>query len=235
MVPSRYNILTHAYRALLPSFPDDLYPIVLQAVLDHDIGSSTVRIPDFSRSVISFPFVDMLGDNYTSFRIGPAPLISDNPVAVAGAAVYGPPLPEVGNFDPSCDGYRFVQGTKNGEIMFDGYSGLIKVPGQSPVVRTRFTPISNQPYPIEFYKNVTNQPSTGTENGKLCDNFISLFNSTATTGKNAPVPVKGSVTLKKPLLQYEQTFADVYGLKLTLAFIENNYLPCPKLQGYGTT
>jgi hypothetical protein len=50
LIPSQYRILEHAYRHLLPSFPKDKYPIIVQAVHDHDIRYSGFSIPGFSVS-----------------------------------------------------------------------------------------------------------------------------------------------------------------------------------------
>ena len=48
MIPSQYNILTTAYRTLLPHLPEDMYPAILQAVFDHDVGLGDYKIADFS-------------------------------------------------------------------------------------------------------------------------------------------------------------------------------------------
>lgn len=56
LIPAQYNILEGAYRALLPSFPDGMYPVLLQAVLDHDIqvASMNINVPDFQVSIHPF-------------------------------------------------------------------------------------------------------------------------------------------------------------------------------------
>lgn len=58
MVPPQWGILNHAYDALLPDFPKDMYPVVLQAGLDHDIQllSLGIKVPDFTVSEESFGF-----------------------------------------------------------------------------------------------------------------------------------------------------------------------------------
>jgi hypothetical protein len=48
IIPSQYRILEHAYRALLPSFPEGMYPAVLQALHDHEVQAFGYHIPDFS-------------------------------------------------------------------------------------------------------------------------------------------------------------------------------------------
>lgn len=53
-IPPQYRILEHAYRALLPSFPKDQYPAILQAVHDHEVQASGFQIPDFSVSATQY-------------------------------------------------------------------------------------------------------------------------------------------------------------------------------------
>lgn len=50
IVGPKYKILTAAYRELLPDFPKDMYPAIIQAVLDHDVQAGGTHIPDFSVS-----------------------------------------------------------------------------------------------------------------------------------------------------------------------------------------
>jgi hypothetical protein len=52
IIPPQYGILEAAYRALLPHFPKDMYPVLVQAAHDHDIRFQDFGIPDFS---VSFP------------------------------------------------------------------------------------------------------------------------------------------------------------------------------------
>jgi hypothetical protein len=51
IIPSKYRILTSAYRALLPNLPDDMYPAILQVVHDHDVRYGDYRLDDFSVSI----------------------------------------------------------------------------------------------------------------------------------------------------------------------------------------
>lgn len=50
IIPSKWKILTKPYRALLPNFPHDKYPILLQFALDHDIqvAAFNFSFPDFN-------------------------------------------------------------------------------------------------------------------------------------------------------------------------------------------
>lgn len=48
LIPPQYRILEHAYRQLLPSFPEGMYPAVLQALHDHEVQAFGYVIPDFT-------------------------------------------------------------------------------------------------------------------------------------------------------------------------------------------
>lgn len=52
LIPSQYAILEGAYRALLPTFPEGMYPVLMQAGLDHDIQLAAInyKLPDFQVS-----------------------------------------------------------------------------------------------------------------------------------------------------------------------------------------
>ena len=52
LIPPAYAILESAYRSLLPAFPEDMYPMVVTAVHDHDLqfASLGLKLPDFSVS-----------------------------------------------------------------------------------------------------------------------------------------------------------------------------------------
>lgn len=85
------------------------------------------------------------------------------------------------------------------------------------------------------FKNITNQPSFG--NGlPVCDNYITLYNSSITNGAFAPVPVQGNLTVSgQPFYSSATTFSNVWGYKLAQAFIEHNSVPCSSLKGYSGT
>lgn len=53
LIPPQYAILEGAYRSLLPSFPEGMYPVLMQAGLDHDIqlASMNFKLPDFQVSL----------------------------------------------------------------------------------------------------------------------------------------------------------------------------------------
>jgi hypothetical protein len=48
IIPEQYEILSDAWRELLPSLPKDMYPALLYTVRDHDVGLGDYKIDDFS-------------------------------------------------------------------------------------------------------------------------------------------------------------------------------------------
>lgn len=143
IIPANYAILP-GYTSFLSGtgFPNGAYPIVLETTIDHDVQSSGIRIPDFSSAHFSFPFVDLLGDGYSNFRYSPGIILSNNPVAISGAAAYGEQIVP-STFDPPCDPYSYSEGSK--DIYFKAYP----VGSSKPSVSVRFATLSSQgPYPL---------------------------------------------------------------------------------------
>ncbi|KAF1850240.1 uncharacterized protein K460DRAFT_270494 [Cucurbitaria berberidis CBS 394.84] len=228
LIPKQYGILEHAYRDLLPSFPEGMYPAVLQALHDHEVQAFGYQIPDFTRTGIEFPFVDLLGDNTTSFKWAPSLLMSaGHEIALKGAMDYGTNTFPA-SFEPSCDAYRAVPDAKQpGTTSFSAKSA----DADAASITTLFSSIPELPYPLALFKNVTNQPTFA--DGKTCDNMIRLFNTSVTTTPNRIETVKGTVRAKIHPFDSEQEWRNVYGLRMDTAFIENNYLPCENFRGYG--
>lgn len=84
------------------------------------------------------------------------------------------------------------------------------------------------------YKNITNQPYFS--DGVTCDNQISLFNTTLSTGKNAPVGIRGRIKIVPPYFPVEDcAFDDVYGIKVDVAFLEHPGTLCSTLKGWHAT
>lgn len=54
LIPPQYGILEHAYRALLPSFPQGMYPAIVQALHDHEVQAFGYEIDDFTVSRLPF-------------------------------------------------------------------------------------------------------------------------------------------------------------------------------------
>ncbi|KAI8931621.1 hypothetical protein NX059_011273 [Plenodomus lindquistii] len=226
LIPPQYKIMEHAYRSLLPGFPKDKYPAFMQAVHDHDVQAFGFKIPDFSRAGIEFPFLDLLNDNSTSFKWVPSLLITaNNSVAIDGAADYGTNVyPAL--FHPECDAYAPT--SSPGTTTFSSRSVALG----NASFDTIFAKTPQELYPLSFFKNVTNQPMFA--DGKTCDNMIRLFNTSLTTAPYGIDQVIGSVKANIAPFKEMKTWSGVYGLRLDTAFIENNYLPCESLRGYGT-
>ncbi|KAI4698509.1 hypothetical protein J4E81_005732 [Alternaria sp. BMP 2799] len=229
LIPSQYRILEHAYRHLLPDFPEGMYPALLQAVHDHGVQAFGFQIPDFSRGGIEFPFLDLLGDNATSFKWTPSLVMSaENVIALKGAADYGiKTYPSL--FEPACDAYSAIPDAK--EPRTTSFEATSAEAGAASI-SMRLSLTSEEKYPLGFFMNVTNQVMFG--DGKQCDNMIRLFNTSLTTSPNKIETVKGTVKTKGFPFESEQEFECAYGIRFSSAFIENNYLPCENFRNYGT-
>ncbi|PSR85798.1 hypothetical protein BD289DRAFT_482497 [Coniella lustricola] len=255
LVPSQWTILEDAYRALLPAFPEGMYPVLMQAGLDHDIqlAAYDISVADFQRIGWSFPFIDLLGDGFSSFTWAPAQLISAaNEIAITGSQAYGTFVaPAV--FDQSCDAYSQ---SADGSVHFAAratttvetlISDTVANQNSSLYATINFSPLSStgadaqtnmNPYPIDFYKNVTNQPIFA--NGSQCDSQVRLFNSTINQGAYAPVPVKGAIysnlqPLNQSIIDAAEREYGIFGILVDTPFIEYNLLDCQSLAGSSGT
>lgn len=152
---------------------------------------------------------------------------ADNDIAIKGAMDYGTNV-FASSFDPPCDAYRAVRTSSKYQstTLFRAKSSGHRTAS----VSTQFSRASGSPFPLAFYKNITNQVMFA--NGKTCDNMIRLFNTSVTTSPNRIDTVKGTVKARIPPFTQEHEWKDVYGLRLNTAFIENNYLPCENFRGY---
>ncbi|KAH7137825.1 hypothetical protein EDB81DRAFT_656172 [Dactylonectria macrodidyma] len=223
IIPQQYAILEHAYRALMPDFPADMYPALVQAGHDHDIRFQNIGIPDFSRAGFEFPFLDILGDGSSSFRWAPEQMISAaNLAAIQGSEAYGTEV-YPSTFNPPCDAYAMHP---DGRTYFNATAGGTFMSLQMKRAN------ANEPfhYPISLFENITNQPSFA--NGSTCDQQIRLFNTSLTQVPFQPVPVRGTVKSNVGPFRCGMTFSNVAGFQVSTAFIENNYLPCEMFRGY---
>lgn len=91
------------------------------------------------------------------------------------------------------------------------------------------------------YTNVTNQPTFGCADSTClltCDNMIRFFHTKITAGPVQPSGISGSVSLAPvaksgvTFFPHGAKFKDVKGVKMDVAFIENNYRNCASLEGY---
>jgi hypothetical protein len=172
------------------------------------------------RAGIEFPFLDLLSDNTTSFKWAPSLLMTaGHDIALKGAMDYGTNVfPSV--FDPPCDAYRSTPNHLD--------TTIFHAESSEASVTTQFS-LADQMYPLQFFKNVTNQPTFA--DGRSCDNMIRLFDTSVTVAIES---VKGSVRARIPPFENEVKWDGVYGIRLGSAFIENNYLPCEGFRGYGS-
>ncbi|KAG0146015.1 hypothetical protein CROQUDRAFT_657967 [Cronartium quercuum f. sp. fusiforme G11] len=227
LVGSKHKILTEAYRKLLPDFPSDMYPALLQALRDHDVQTLGIPIPDFSRISIEFPFVDLLGDSYSSFRYVPAQAITATQlVAVGGSRAYGTKV-VLATFDPSCEAYK-SDSADTTSLVANSLDGRT-------VASTKFqtdnsVSVSNL---LKVFQNITNQPIYVREGG-TCDHMLRLFNTSASLN---PVGVIGQVKIEESLFSVPGggVFNQVQGLRMATSFIEENGVSCNKLKGYSGT
>ncbi|TLD20596.1 hypothetical protein PspLS_08750 [Pyricularia sp. CBS 133598] len=231
IIPAKYAILERPLRAALPDFPEGMYPVLLQAAHDHDVGLHGLgfKLPDFSRVGYEFPFIDLLGDGYSSFRWAPSQFLSaDNGMAVNGSREYGT-IVHPATFDPACDAFRT---SDHGKLLFSAKSTEPESSLTLEFTRTADAgAVESQPYPVSFFRNITNQPSFA--DGKKCDQMIRLFNTTLSQGPSgAPAAVKGRVSTTNLGMGEELDEGEVEGIHVTTAFIENNYLDCQSLKGY---
>jgi hypothetical protein len=178
------------------------------------------------RTGIEFPFLDLLGDNTTSFKWAPSLMMSaGHDIALKGAMDYGTNV-FASVFDPPCDAYRSVPSKHAGTAHFSAKSSETGAASVSSL----FSSSQDSPFPLSFFKNFTNQPTFA--DGKTCDNMIRLFNTSVTTSPNRIERVKGSVKVKLAPFTSEQEWKGLYGVRMDTAFIENNYLPCENFRGY---
>lgn len=73
IIPSQYTILESAYRIALPSFPEGMYPLLIQAGHDHDLHLTGYDISDFSVSSLFPPIASPMKKGYTKQRVSSAP------------------------------------------------------------------------------------------------------------------------------------------------------------------
>ncbi|KAL8997217.1 MAG: hypothetical protein Q9188_006382, partial [Gyalolechia gomerana] len=190
LLPTRFSksILTHAYTRF--NIPPSAYPIVIEATIDHDIRfNNSVALADFSSLRLTFPFVDLLGDGYSNFRYTSyIYLPSSIPAAIRGAEAYGiTVIPAF--FDPPDAPYTLTPNSKGKVFSFEVYSNTSSSchnhKNQIVASLNFHSSTTISPFPLSFYKNVTNQPMFG-NNINVCDNMLALWNTSTSTGEYAP-------------------------------------------------
>ncbi|KAI0123275.1 hypothetical protein BJ170DRAFT_599242 [Xylariales sp. AK1849] len=217
LIPQEYGILEEAYRSILPSFPQGMYPMMVSAKHDHDLqlAAYNLSIPDFSRAAYEFPFLDITGDGYTSYRLQKTVLMTaSNTAAITGSEAMGIKAYPA-EFDPPCDAYKLGPG---GETCFN--AGTAPQPDQQSKFMGFVTVPSPQtvPYPFEFIQNITNQVTFA--NTTYCDHYELHFNTSLSAAPYAPVPVVGTVSANLEPFTEPTTWNEVYGWQYAAAFTE---------------
>jgi len=238
------TILKSAYTELLNGSDwSETYPVVIECIMDYDVITYDLTIINsFMAARIYFPFVDFLGDGYTSFTYESTILITPlNLLSEAASIVYGTTIVD-SSFDPSNCAYNYSPNQQNippdrRQIYFSAteIAPLLSNDKKQQVLTT-LQPLYGEapPYPLEFFKNVTNQPTYSDNDGVdlTCYQSTRFFNTSITKGIFIPVSVQGSITiLVPPLTTTLTTFTGVSGYKLDTAFLENNFESCSSLQG----
>lgn len=247
IVGSKYTIQTAVYRSLIPSLPEDTYPALLQAVLDHDVQAAGIGIPDFTRISIEYPFLSMPGANSTSlFRLANTQLMTaTNAVALTGSASYGTRVIPA-SFDPPCDAYAYTDPPSSINVTTTHLNANHPIPVDGGALfTTTFSTLGvcgdddgnagcemhESPYPLSFFANVTNQPSFA-DPAKGCDYQRRDFDTVVTMAPWEPVPVRGEVWASKDVFGDEDagtTWKGVWGVRVDTAFLEINYQKCETL------
>lgn len=153
-------------------------------------------------------------------------MITEGSAAIAGSQAYGITV-YPGSFDPECDAYKATSDC--GGTSFKATStGLIP---RSMDIETQ--PSHGEiPISLDFIRNATNQVVFA--NASICDNYQRLFNTSLSA---SPVAVKGTVTAQlEPFAEKEQTWNDVFGWRVSSAFLEPPVgAACKNFQGYRGT
>lgn len=218
IIPAQYAILDHLFAdyfksAGYSSFPQGSYPLLVEAGTLHDIQSPTGATPDYAQLALSFPFVDRLGDNSTSFRYAPAPVTSDS-----------------STFSPDCAAYAKVPNTL-GQV-----ATALNVSGDA-AAQLAFHQTSQTTIPYNVFRNISNQPSFSGDDS--CDVTVRLFTPTVfyNAAQFMPRAVAGSVVLDNVApLTGEQSFgvgnSGVHGFQLATPFFASEGVECASLSGY---
>ena len=155
-------------------------------------------------------------------------ITAQNEIAIQGSRDYGTDVTPA-EFDPVCDAYRALP---NGARYFKSKS--LASSDFIEVETTRLRRPTRNPYPLELFKNITNQPTFAS--AVTCDRMIRLFNTSMSAGDFAPVPVMGRVQANTfPFKGTKKVWTHVYGVQVATPFIEDNYLDCQTMQGYAGT
>lgn len=133
-------------------------------------------------------------------------------------------------FQPELAAYAYTD-AKQDEIYLEAYLNLTDTIGTT-LGRVQYSVTGDSPYRLSVIKNITNQPLF--RDGLICSNLVTLFNTSLSTGANAPVGISGTVDIAHPYLPNQTHFEGVKGYKVAVAIVE---IPssCDSLKGHGAT
>ena len=105
----------------------------------------------------------------------------------------------------------------------------------NPDIAYRMVPIaqSASPYNLNFYFNVTNQPQFGGSTAGACDFVQRIYNTDITAPPYPAVFVQGDAAVLSPYFTKSKTiWSDAYGVKLDVAYHEQQNVACSSLKGF---
>ncbi|PBP23979.1 hypothetical protein BUE80_DR005184 [Diplocarpon rosae] len=242
IIPAEWKINQKAWMALLPHFSVTKYPLLVRSGVNHDVGKveSFYGLDDYQSVHVAFPFVDLLGDGYSSFayvqhRFVASPQGSLNTLDSYGTmripATIKPDLEAYRRLDYEGGSYSVDSRvhTKN----FNNFISPHKDVTYSYVLDHDATD-KVTPEELNFLKNVTNQPIF--KDGQLCNNQIFLYDTALSTGDNSPQKVHGTVVLASPLLPGTGNHVNIVnGLVFSAAYRDIHEVPCEDLKGFHFT
>lgn len=174
-------------------------------------------------------------------------ITAGNDVAISGSEGFGITV-YPGSFDPPCDAYaRYIPSSPedNSSNMTHYFEAATTAGddagadgGRLVSLQTAPTEGMQDPWGIEFLKNITNQPVFANDTA-VCDNYQRLFNTSLTLPPNDPVPVRGRVEARiEPFADADvagsQIWEDgVFGWRVSTAFLEPPVAAsCASLKGF---
>ncbi|PBP25778.1 hypothetical protein BUE80_DR003295 [Diplocarpon rosae] len=242
IIPKEWAINQEAWMSLLPQFSVTKYPLVVRSGVNHDIGKAEpfFGLEDYQSVHIAFPFVDLLGDGFSSFSYVQHRLVASPQGALWDVDSYGT-LRVPAKISPTLEAYKTVnqQGGSYSVALhaftkkFNNFSSPHKETTISYILDHKATDRVT-PEELNFLKNVTNQPIF--KDGTLCNNQIFLYDTDLSIGDNSPQKVEGKIVLASPLLPGEGDHVKtVSGLTFSAAYRDIHEVPCTQLKGFHFT
>lgn len=149
-------------------------------------------------------------------------ITASNEDAISGSEAYGTKV-HPSSFQPECDAYAAWEGgTSFHAKSEDAEVALSYRPYEA-------SPGDSSSFPMQFYKNVTNQPIF--IDGASCCQQLRFFDTRLSTGAYAPVRVKARIEARLGPFTDGLTLKGVDAIQLLTPFVENNYVSCESLKG----